>query len=68
LPEVSTTRSILAMQAELVILADHSKLGRAAAARVAPLARIHTLVSDAPGDPALLEDFRARGVRVLLAP
>ncbi len=67
LPEVATTRRILEMAPELIVLADHTKLGRSAAAFIAPLARIKVLVTDSQADPALLAQFEARGVRVILA-
>lgn len=67
LAEVQTTRSIFAMAPELVIAADHTKLGRTAAARIAPLERITTLVTDAEADAGFLKEAAARGLRVLTA-
>jgi DeoR/GlpR family transcriptional regulator of sugar metabolism len=68
LPEVSTTRRILEMASELVILADHSKLGRRAPAFIAPIRRISTLITDPEADPDLLSEIRAQGVQVTIAP
>ncbi|MBI4927625.1 MAG: DeoR/GlpR transcriptional regulator [Anaerolineae bacterium] len=65
--EVSTTRRILEMSTELIILADHTKLARSAAAFIAPLSRVKTLVTDEQADPKLLAMFEAQGVRVIVA-
>ncbi len=67
MPEVSTTRRILDMAPDLIVLADHSKLGRTAAAYIAPLTRIHTLVTDAQADRKVLAQFEASGMRVIVA-
>ena len=65
MPEVSTTRRILAMARELIILADHTKLGRKAAAFIAPLSRITTLVTNPQADPLFLNRARAMGIEVI---
>ena len=67
LPEVATTRRILEMAPDLVVLADHTKLGRTAAALIAHTERIHTLITDSQADPAMLALFEAKGMRVILA-
>jgi len=67
LPEVATTRRIIEMAPELVVLADHTKLGRTAAAFIAPLTRMTTLVSDPQIDPAFLAKLEAEGIRVILS-
>jgi len=65
LPEVATTRRILDMTPELVVLADHTKLGKKAAALIAPLKRITTLVTDGEADPVFVERVRQAGVKVI---
>ncbi len=65
LPEVATTRRIIEMSRELVVLADHTKLGRRAAAYIAPLERISTLVTGAQANPRFVEQAEELGVRVL---
>ncbi|RPJ48920.1 MAG: DeoR/GlpR transcriptional regulator [Chloroflexi bacterium] len=67
LPEVATTRKILDMAAELIVLADHTKLGQTAAAWIAPAVRITTLVTDAQSESDFLAHLRAEGVRVVVA-
>jgi DeoR/GlpR family transcriptional regulator of sugar metabolism len=49
-----------------VVLADASKLGVVAFARVCPLDRIHVLVTDETSE-AILQPFRDRGIEVLIA-
>jgi DeoR family transcriptional regulator, aga operon transcriptional repressor len=65
--EVQTTRRIFEMCAELVVLADHSKLGHTAAAYIAPLQRITTLVTDAGAEAGFLAQARGRGLHVIVA-
>ena len=67
MPEVQTTRKILGMSAELIVLADHSKLGHIAAAFIAPITRLTTLITDAGADADFLDQLRARGVGVIVS-
>ncbi len=67
LPEVSTTRKILAMSDELIILADHTKFGHTGAAFIAPVTRVSTLVTDAQADAAFIQQIKEKGVRLILA-
>lgn len=65
--EASVKRVMLESAREAIVVADHSKVGRATFASIAPIHRIQALISD----PGLSElDQRAieeRGVRVILA-
>jgi DeoR/GlpR family transcriptional regulator of sugar metabolism len=65
--EVATTRRIFEMSHELVVLADHTKLDKSAAAFIAPLQRVTTLVTDAGADTDFLMQARAAGLHVILA-
>jgi DeoR/GlpR family transcriptional regulator of sugar metabolism len=67
MPEVMTSRRVFEMAPELIVLADHSKLGKTAAAFIAPLERVSSLVTDSGADPAFLAQARARGLRVIVA-
>jgi DeoR/GlpR family transcriptional regulator of sugar metabolism len=67
LAEVQTTRRVIDMSPNLVVLADHTKLGRTAAAFIAPLQRITTLVTDAKTDEKFLMQARAWGLDVIVA-
>jgi DeoR/GlpR family transcriptional regulator of sugar metabolism len=65
LPEVQTTRKILTMAQELVILADHTKLGCTAAAFIAPVTRLTTLVTDKLAEPEFLASLAGKGVQII---
>jgi DeoR family transcriptional regulator, aga operon transcriptional repressor len=51
----------------VVIIADSSKLGGHAFARVCPVDRIEALVTDSGADPGMVAAFEAAGVRVITA-
>jgi DeoR family transcriptional regulator of aga operon len=51
----------------VAIVADASKLGRHAFARICPTDRVETLVTDSGADPGMVAAFEAAGVRVIAA-
>ena len=51
---------------EVIVVADHSKLGKAHFARVAPIAAIHKLVMDDGISPEGVEAFESKGVEVIV--
>lgn len=51
----------------VVVVADSTKLGKRAFARIRPIEHVDVLVTDAEADPGLLELFIAAGVRVITA-
>ena len=67
LPETMTDRAILKAGKEIIVLADHTKFGRAAAVRLAPLESIHTIVTDKGTSQDFLEAFQERGVNVVVS-
>ena len=67
LPEVATDRTIIDMAPELIVVADHTKFGRAFSAYLAPVERITTLVTDPGIDPQVLAQLREMGIRVIVA-
>jgi DeoR/GlpR family transcriptional regulator of sugar metabolism len=67
LPEVITDRTIINKAREVILLADHTKIGKIASAFVAPLNRINTFITDSQANPAIVEEFRALGINVLIA-
>jgi DeoR/GlpR family transcriptional regulator of sugar metabolism len=67
LPETLTDRAILKAGREIIVVADHTKFGRMAAARLAPIEAVQTIVSDT-GIPAQMRTaLEARGLRVIIA-
>ena len=67
LPETMTDRLILKAGKEIVVLADHTKFGRAATVRLAPLESIHTIVTDTGTPQDFLEAVQALGLRVVIS-
>jgi DeoR/GlpR family transcriptional regulator of sugar metabolism len=66
LPETLTDRAVLGIGREIIILADHTKIGRVSSAFVAPLTTITTLITDRNAPPEFVETLRGLGVQVLL--
>ena len=67
LPEVMTDRAIISMAPQLILVADHTKFGQVAAAYVAPVERVTTLVTDNGTDPQILARLQELGIRVIVA-
>jgi DeoR family transcriptional regulator of aga operon len=65
--EAAMNRLMVERSTQVVIVADASKLGRKAFARVCPIDRVGTLVTDAAADPAMVATFETAGVRVVTA-
>ena len=66
LPETMTDRAILKAGQQIIVLADHTKFGRAATVRLAPPESIHTIVTDGQTPRDFLEAIQARGLKVVL--
>jgi DeoR/GlpR family transcriptional regulator of sugar metabolism len=60
-------RAIVGSAREVVVLADHSKLGVETTYQVAPIGRIDHLVTDESPDTSVIDSLSARGVRVHVA-
>jgi len=67
LPEVMTDRAIIQMTDDLIVVADHTKIGKAAPAFVAPAGRIRTLVTDAGASHETLEALKTLGTHIIIA-
>jgi DeoR/GlpR family transcriptional regulator of sugar metabolism len=65
LPETMTDRAILKAGQEIIVVADHTKFGRAATVLLAPLESIHTLVTDKGTPQDFLDAVQDRGLRVV---
>jgi DeoR family fructose operon transcriptional repressor len=53
---------------QVVVLADHTKIGRETMCQTVPSNRIDTLITTPGADPAALDDLRAVGIDVVVAP
>src|SRR4051812_6405047 len=65
--EAAMNALMVARARRVVIIADSSKLGGHAFARICPIDRVETLVTDAGATPAVVEAFEQAGVRVVCA-
>jgi len=61
-------RAIVGSANDVIVLADHTKLGVESTYGVAPISRITQLVTDGSTDTALIDSFREFGVTVHVAP
>lgn len=68
LEEAALSSSMIRVARRTVVLADHSKFGVDAFARVAGLAEVEYLVTDAAPPPGIAAALEQAGVRVLVAP
>jgi DeoR/GlpR family transcriptional regulator of sugar metabolism len=67
LPETLTDRAILKAGKEIIVLADHTKFGHTATVMLAPLERIHTIITD-NGTPREFTDLiQSKGIHLIIA-
>jgi DeoR/GlpR family transcriptional regulator of sugar metabolism len=67
MPEVSTDQVIIHAAPQVILVADHTKFGYVAAALVAPMSIVHTLVTDSAIDPRILATLRGVVKNIILA-
>jgi DeoR family transcriptional regulator of aga operon len=65
--EAAMNSLMVARARRVVIIADSSKLGAHAFARICPVSDVHTMVTDAGAEPDKIAEFRAAGVQVICA-
>jgi DeoR family transcriptional regulator of aga operon len=63
--EAHTNRALIARAERAVVVADGSKIGRVAFARICGLDAVHDLITDADADVTILSDIEGAGVRVV---
>lgn len=66
LPETMTDRAILQMGQKVIIVADHTKFGLVSIAHVAPVEKVHTILTDKQVSKEFVESLKARDVEVIL--
>lgn len=66
LPETLTDRAILHAGREVIVLADHTKFGRVAAALLTPLEQVNLVITDKAAPDQLVHDIESRGLHVML--
>ena len=65
--EAYVNRTIIARAERVVVVADHTKIGRVTLALIAPCEAIHILITDANAPDGELDALRAAGVEVVIA-
>lgn len=65
--EVRVASAIIANARTVFLVADHSKFGRPALARLADMSSVHALFTDAPPPPTMLAVFEKAGTQVFVA-
>ncbi|WP_445521237.1 DeoR/GlpR family DNA-binding transcription regulator [Streptomyces sp. NEAU-174] len=65
--EAGINRALARCAEQVVVVADSSKLGRRAFARICPVEDVHVLVTDKAAGPELTEPFVAAGVEIVRA-
>jgi DeoR/GlpR family transcriptional regulator of sugar metabolism len=63
----ATDRALAGAAQQVVVLADHTKIGEETMCQTVPTARIHTLITDSKAQPAALQAIREAGVDVRVA-
>jgi DeoR/GlpR family transcriptional regulator of sugar metabolism len=66
LPDVTTARAIIEKASELIVVADHTKFGKVAAAYIAPVERMTKLVTDSLIDAETLARLERMGIDVIV--
>lgn len=64
--EVDAKRAMIEAASEVILLADHSKFGREALVRVAPMSAVHRIVTTPGVDPDELAAIRDLGIDVVV--
>lgn len=65
--EAETDRCLVEAAQKVVVVADHTKLGVVALAKIVPLDKVDVLVTDAAAPPRMLREIELVGVRVVVA-
>jgi DeoR family transcriptional regulator of aga operon len=65
--EAHTNRALIDHARRVIVVADGSKVGRLAFARICPIAEVDELITDSSADPEELEQLREAGITVTIA-
>ena len=65
LATAQTQKAMIAASREVIVVADHAKLGQFSLYKVAPVTAITTLVTDDGADEKILDAFRRAGAEVI---
>ena len=62
--EAQTNRALIERAQRVVVVADSSKIGAVAFARICELERVHEMITDSGADPAIVQRISDAGVEV----
>jgi DeoR family transcriptional regulator of aga operon len=65
--EARTNRMLIDCAASVVVVADHTKLGRRTFAQIAPIDLVATLITDSDVEAEVVAEFERHGIRVIMA-
>lgn len=65
--EAETNGTLLETAQRIVVVADHSKLGVVALAKIAPISKVDILITDSGASKELLQEIELAGVQVIVA-
>lgn len=65
--EAETDRVLVESARKVVVVADHSKLGVVALARIIPLSKVDVFVTDDQAPPETIRELELSGARVIVA-
>lgn len=68
LDEVEIKRAMIRAAQEVIVLADHSKMGKVGPISIAPLSAVTTMVVDSDTSEEQCEMLRSHGIKVIIAP
>ena len=66
--EVEIKRAMIRAAREVIVLADHSKLGKVGPISIAPLSAVTTIIVDSNTSDEQCEMLRSNGMKVIIAP
>jgi DeoR/GlpR family transcriptional regulator of sugar metabolism len=64
----SIKKKMIEACSKLIIVADHTKIGRVCVMPVAPLKSVDYIITDDGASPEVIESIRATGINVMVAP
>ncbi|WP_406677987.1 DeoR/GlpR family DNA-binding transcription regulator [Moorella sp. ACPs] len=64
--EAHTNSLMIKAADEIIVLADHSKIGRVTLSRFAPIEAVSTLITDRAAPPDFIEELVRRGIEVIV--
>jgi DeoR family fructose operon transcriptional repressor len=65
LPAVTAIRAALETAPQVIVVADHSKLGRVATALLSPVDHVDAIITGRDADPSIVWDLTELGIRII---